>query len=550
MINTLAQKEKLNGIELKKRKHQIDFDQITDSIIAGALTREILGKITPGGGKSMLPIIAGKLIKASLADALCWVVPRQSLQYQGEHNFLDPIFRTMFSHNMVIRSSTNDENPCRGLTGFITTYQAIGVGGGHYTVSHVFKQKRMVLVLDEPHHVEENGIWHKALQPIVDNAAYLVLMTGTLERGDGKRIAFISYDKEGKVLKPRLQANETRAVIEYSRRDALAEKAIIPLRFHLSDGNAEWIDKDGVKRASGISKAPKNISSQALFTAISTGFADELLETALVHWQKIKKYNTMAKLLVVTANYELASKTARKLKSMGLNSEIATSHESEQAQKAIKHFKAGTIDILVTIAIAYEGLDVPDITHIACLTNIRSTPWIEQMVARAVRPQRGIPYGSQVGYIFAPDDVFFREIVKKIEKEQLPFVKPPGIERQASLFNDEIVGNIEILPLSSSLNGHREVFLGNSESIPETPTEIESSLRTLIENHVRLYSFNNRHRNGKLNAEIKARFGKPRSDMTIPELRRVCEWIQKTYPLDYIRGTGRQRVPTKAVRIL
>lgn len=533
-----------------KRKHQIEIEQAIDVIIAGAKTHKIICNVTPGGGKSMLPIIVGKLIKAGLADALCWVVPRQTLQDQGERNFLDPVFRDMFDHNMVIRTSTNDDNPCRGLSGFITTYQAIGVCSN--CLDFIFKRNRMILILDEFHHVEHEGTWFKALKSLVNDAAYLLLMTGTLERGDGKKIAFMPYTDVGSGYKPNLQANDKTAIIEYSRGDALAEKAIIPLSFHLSDGHAKWINMDGIERESDISRAPKDIASQALFTALSTGFADELLQSGLQHWQKIKKYNQRSKLLVVTANYKLAKITANSLSVMGLNSEIATSHESKQAAQAIKDFKSDKIDVLVTIAMAYEGLDVPDITHIICLTNIRSTPWIEQMVARAVRVQKDIPYESQAGYIFAPDDVFFREIVKKIEKEQLPFVpkvfKMDG-DDQLSLFTDNENNEenpFKIQPLESNLNGHREVYLGNSLLKKEdsatykpvvvqqelTPTEIETSLRQKIQKHVNRYCFDHDCKHEDINREIKEKFGKSRKSMTISELKNVYNWTQA----EFVRG--------------
>ena len=36
----------------------------------------------------------------------------------------------------------------------------------------------------------------------------------------------------------------------------------------------------------------------------------------------------------------------------------------------------------MTVGMAYEGLDCPEITHIACLTQVRSAEWLEPMLAR------------------------------------------------------------------------------------------------------------------------------------------------------------------------
>ena len=65
---------------------------------------------------------------------------------------------------------------------------------------------------------------------------------------------------------------------------------------------------------------------------------------------------------------------------------IATSHDTAEAIERIEDFKTGQLDILVTIAMAYEGLDVPEVSHIACLTHIRR----EYPLGRPVRGT-GIP---------------------------------------------------------------------------------------------------------------------------------------------------------------
>ena len=260
-------------------------------------------------------------------------------------------------------------------------------------------------------------------------------------------------------------------------------------------------------------------------------------------------------------------KIAKNLKDKWFNSEIATSHESAQAHQAIKRFKAGSVDILVTIAMAYEGMDCPPVTHIICLTNVRSVPWIEQMVARAVRVDSNAgPYESQVAFVFAPDDVFFREIVAKIKHEQRPFVKARE-KTQMELFDSsdkEGAGEtLQIQPLSSQLRGNREIFLGNREIIPnisppQTPSETEASLRDQIKNHVRQFSFINRYNPKRLNYEIKTFFEKPRDIMTTPELTATLEHVKKAYPLgggvafpqpkDYAKARGGGiRVPTKAI---
>lgn len=540
------------------RKHQVDMDRIIKQIKAGAPIKDIICKVTTGGGKSTLPIIAGGLITAGLADAICWICPRTSLQIQAEKNFVDPFFRKLLDHRLIIRASTNDNNPCRGTNGFVTTYQAVGLDK-YMTVYNDFFRKRYILILDEYHHAEEeDGSWTQALMPLYEQAAYRVLMTGTLSRGDGKKIAFTPYCLGDSGVIPALEGTETTAVIEYSRRDALAERAILPLEFIFAEGRAKWEKKSGRVMDVKLSSAHDQTARHALYTALHTEYAQELLELSVAHWKQHRRSkNRHSKLLVVSAGIKNAKQYTDILKSMGLNAQIATSDDSTAAQKAIKAYKNDKVDILVSVNICYEGLDVPAISHICCLTNIRSREWIEQMAGRAVRVDpRGGPYEEQKGYIFAPKDEMFTEIKEQIEAEQTPFLKviSNGTKEKSNDENKLVLERQEqgppggIVPLSSSLMGLQEQLLLNTPAA-QAPSEIEADLREQIEKHIRAFSFQNRYNPKKINGEVYAYFYKKRENMTIPELESCLSYIRSKYPLDFIRGTGRPRVPTKAVPI-
>src|SRR4051812_47551817 len=91
---------------------------------------------------------------------------------------------------------------------------------------------------------------------------------------------------------------------------------------------------------------------------------------------------------------------------------------------------------------AYEGMDCPEITHVACLTHIRSRGWLEQMVARATRfDPLGGSYERQRAVVYHPDDPMFRSFRTAIETEQgvradLPTDLPLGAEETAEEIAD------------------------------------------------------------------------------------------------------------------
>jgi superfamily II DNA or RNA helicase len=536
------------------RKHQQQFNNTIDGIINGSKVRTIYCHCTPGSGKSLLPVIAGKLIEVGLADKLMWAAPRLSLLEQGEREFINPVWCEAFGHQLNVRSSTNEINPSRGLGGFCTTLQAVGLDEG--ILRDEFQRYRYILIIDEGHHIAVDSLWEKKFTELWEMASYRIFLSGTLERGDDSRIAFIPYRGNGRVAIPYLQTGEKTAVIQYTRTDALEEKAIIPLAFHLSDGHAEWEDKRGrTVRVSSLDKMSEEDANKALYTALKTEYADDLLSHGIAHWQEHRQKYKSAKCIVVTSNITEAKRHIARLGNISARCDIATSDDSATALKVINKMKAGKLDVLVSVAMCYEGLNIPEISHIICLTRIRSVPWIDQMCARANRldPAAG-SYDEQIGHIFAPADPLFKQVMARIEKEQLPILQLRNSSRPWSREVGEDSGGFRlelapggIKPLSSAMTGKREMLLGQKEVPEKTSSEIEKDLLGQIENHIRLYAFNNRMNPKRLNSEVYQSMGKKRREMTIPELEKCLAHILQIYPLSFVRGTGKSRVSTKAV---
>lgn len=555
------------------RKHQEEFNQLCQRLSLGQASgiKRIICATTPGGGKSLLPLIAAARLIPSMADRICWVVPRRALQLQAEQEFVSPRGRQLLGHNHAIRRSANEPDPARGLSGFATTYQAIGLGNDH--IVEEFRRHRYILVLDEPHHVEEGGTWSMALEPLVKRAALTIFMSGTLERGNRKHIAFLPYlaTKDGEVVD--LYGDPGTAGISYARRDALLEKAILPIHFELMDGTSEWIGVDGETYATRISEAFKS-TGEAVYTALKTQFAEQLLDECAAHWANYKKTHPRSKLLVVTANIEEARKYVEHLRNQGIMAAIATSDDSTQAAANIEKYKVcGTpksLDALVTVAMAYEGLDVPPITHIACLTHIRSRPWIEQMLARATRYDAAAgPWENQMAFVYVPDDRNMVTIIQGMESEQVNAVRGMDREELGIAAIGETGERASITPVGSQAEQRRWSQVGNlfawageewameedkptapaqgtldlmPQHLPDlTPSQIEGQLRRKIDDYCKeldRYQFGGSW--GETNKRITRQFSVSRSQMSLSQLTKVVDWLEETY------SVGRPVVPRRA----
>ena len=586
------------------RKHQAEFYQICKRIKAGEQIQKIIMLVTPGGGKSLIPVIAaanlipnrnsGNIFHGTIADAICWVVPRLNLQKQAEENFEDWYFRNLLGHQHRIMANNNEPNPCKGMSGYAATYQAILEGRDLH--AQEIRRKRYILVLDEFHHVKQDGAWHRALQPLVDDAVLVILVTGTGDRGDAQPIAFMPYKANPSGTTPDLLSSKDTVVIEYTRGQALREGAIVPLHFEWGDGEAKWIDEQGQECSVESLAEAGDYRGIALRTALSTGYAEQLLTKCVDNWKSHKKNNHRSKLLILAPSIATATQYLEWLEKLGIKALKATSDESREAQAAIKRFKkhytygdAKAVDALVTVAMAYEGLDVPAITHVACLTNIRSKPWLEQSWARAARVDREAGDLKKTGRIYLPDDQLAAKCVQAIIAEQEPILR----ERELNRRDNDNGGNGDndakskeprynsSIALSSNLTRSRASDLSNGETVDYdetakiqyamknaglggistiqmkqfinalnkleekenhdylietketlTPSEELEIIRKKIENYVRHHAAKNGIDYKTINGEIVKEFGKRRTAMTLEELRQVWAWLQSKYPMN------------------
>ncbi|MGT2487818.1 DEAD/DEAH box helicase [Methylobacterium oryzae CBMB20] len=140
------------------RSHQRTLMALVAAMASGeaAHVRKILAAVTPGGGKSLLPVIAAhRLIEAGLVERVVWVVPRDSLRLQAEEAFADPLWRAAFGHALSVRAADNERDPARGLAGYVTTYQAVAAAPALHLAEA--RAHRTLLVVDEVHHLPVPG---------------------------------------------------------------------------------------------------------------------------------------------------------------------------------------------------------------------------------------------------------------------------------------------------------------------------------------------------------------------------------------------------------
>ena len=570
------------------RSHQQLLAGVVEAIATGQTDlRDILAAVTPGGGKSLLPVIAAaRLMAAGVVERICWIVPRDSLRLQAEEAFADPAWREALGHAVSVRAAENAPDPCRGLQGWITTYQ--GVAAAPELHLGEFRRHRTLLVVDEVHHlpaestpdVPDEAAWSRAILPLLETAAVRLLLSGTLERADGRPILWLPYRKgQGTRTREVDLAAPGFAVIGYSRAQALAEKAVLPVDFGALDGEAEWLDEARRRTGPHPVSGPPEVGRAALFTALRTGFARDLLRRAFAATRDLRAERRtrlglpanetgmgLGKLLVVAPDQENARQYLGWLRDWlprgqaETAARIATSDERD-AQEVLAAFRLRPEpSVLVTVAKAYEGLDAPSVSVCAALTHIRSRAWLEQMIARATRVDFAAgPYESQRAVVLHPDDLLFRRFRERIEREQGTLARMKAPRRQGELpILPEGAREPAIIPLASNataLHWHRlapgpEFAAARPENVPaeqaaaaETPSARERALRGRIAQLVAAQVLEDEGglripRGGVAHhayaAALKRIMGKGRAEMSLAELEATLAWLERNRIGDHL----------------
>ena len=564
--------------------------------------------MTPGGGKSLLPVLAAvPLIEVGIVERVCWVVPRDSLRLQAEEAFADPTWRAALGHGLSVRAADNTPDLSRGLAGYITTYQGVAAAPDLHLAE--FHRHRTLLVVDEVHHLpalaetdptaaaqsretdadEEASAWSRALLPLLECAAVRLLLSGTLERADGRGILWLPYRKGPKARTREVELDAPGwAVIGYSRAQALAERAVLPVTFGALDGEATWRDEEereaGPHRLAG--SHPIETTRPALFTALRTGFAEALLREAFLTIRTLRAQRRqerglapdatgrgLGKLLVVapdqtTARHYLtvvqgwlpAARAAEV-------AQLATS-DTPRAHEMLAAFRVrDEPSILVTVAMAYEGLDAPEVAVVAALTHIRSRPWLEQMVARATRVDpHGGSYEAQRATVFHPDDPLFAQFRRRMEIEQGTLARQPRLKRSLDRLPlwllDQLPPAPGIVPLSSNALALRFETLRPGPDLAmrrpeqeaaqaellEAPSIAERRLRARLGEMVAIQAVEDEAgqsglRGGligpglyhRYNAALKRATGdKSRARMTLAELEAAVAWLERNRLADHL----------------
>ena len=598
------------------RSHQRRIAGIVSAIVSGEAggLRDVLAAVTPGGGKIVLPVIAAaRLIEAGIADRVCWIVPRDILRLQAEEAFADPNWRAALGHALSVRAAENAPDPCRGLAGYVTTYQA----------------SRRRPTCTSPSSAATATCWWSTRSTTCRRsrtrtraASARWARAGPTWRRPGPRPSCRCWSWRGcGCCSPARWSGRTGAAScgcptgrgrasargrSISTRRAGRWWAIrAPPRSRSGRCCPSPSARSTARRAGWTSGAsavgPHRLSAgfettrPALFTALRTGFAEALLDEALggdaaAAGGAPREARPGARRAGAGPRQAARGGAGPGAMPAAISRCV---HDRMPARGAgdggaARRLRRGATrrrrwppsgcgpqpSVLVTVAMAYEGLDAPETAVVAALTHIRSRPWLEQMVARATRvdPYAGA-WEEQRALVYHPDDLLFRRFRERMETEQGTLARHTKGRRQPRLPFPGEAGRARRNPAScrsrptrSALRfetlGARPRLRGAAAAARRARRRPTSSIRprcasggcgTASARWWRRRWWRTRRRCAcrarrgrrqlpRLNAVLKRVLGKGRGEMGAAELEAAVAWLERNRLADHLHlleGDGR-----------
>lgn len=447
-------------IEMQLRTHQEELRKYVSDLKESSLPARVVAWVVPGGGKSILPgIVKGAFRNLKIG----WFVPRLSLARQAAES--------MHNHfNLELREG-EIYRPSRDADGFVATHQLLVQNVGAF--EDEFRRNDYILVFDELHHAklkrdETPEPTAAALRRL--RYKFRLDMTGTLDTADNCKIDGIDYDLSADGWTVKLDSPNYK-LIRYSRDSALTDLAIVKIDFYHHDGKVEFINGGRETSPVVLSETDKQDEYAAIWTALNTDFAEQLFLIGVDHWRDCGK-----KLIVVTDSQSNAKKYAKRLRDMHVKTSLAID-DNEDAHSEILSFRGqNTVnnDALVTCQMAYEGLDVPEASHLICLTHIRSTPWIEQMLGRVWRRIQG----KEKCYAFVPDDPRMNRVIELIRQETPQMISPKECGGGGGGGGGERDG--KVVAISGSVESQRVESLDGFDPVDELKSDIVYRLKQYL----------------------------------------------------------------------
>jgi superfamily II DNA or RNA helicase len=424
----------------KLRPWQNDaLKKCTNWLLNKRIDRHFVINAAPGSGKTIAACaITQTFFELEKIERVIVIAPRAEVVAQWSNDFAKVTGRYMSK----VTAADGDLNKL-GVD-VCATWSA--VQGLQDAFQAICKSSKTLVICDEHHHAAVKAAWGSGADSAFTNAEFVLILTGTPIRSDGKQTIWLSYDEKNAIKQP----EEGAYTLTYG--EAVDLEYCRPVTFHRHEGKFTVDLDDGESvEVSNNKKAnlPKSLGKRipGLQTALDfyklacTGTyendgvtpIDNSYQATMVEWASKKLDELRYRMpdaggLVIAPNIEMAKFMAKLIEMIeGETPVIVHSYESNPEER-IKSFRNTNKRWIVSVAMISEGVDIKRLRVLIYLPNALTDLAFRQAIGRVVRTTG--PEDDTRAYVVMPSIKIFEDYARKVEQEMSPASAKIGLDHK------------------------------------------------------------------------------------------------------------------------
>lgn len=296
----------------------------------------------------------------------------------------------------------------------------------------VCRQSKTLVICDEHHHAAVEAAWGSDANDAFHDARYVLILSGTPIRSDGKETVWLAFDDQGQIDHPE------GGTYNLGYGEAVDLNYCRPITFHrhegrfsvkLSDsedvavsGTAEPKFDPSLKRVKGLQQAldyyrlvctPKYLPDGS--TPDLESFQSTMLQWGISKLDDLKDTIPQAGGLVIAPSIGVAEYMAELLEELDGEKPILVHSQMPNAESRISAFKNSSKRWLVSVAMISEGVDIKRLRLLVYLPNAKTELAFRQAMGRVVRTLGPDDYSR--AYVVMPTLRIFEEYARRVERE-------------------------------------------------------------------------------------------------------------------------------------
>lgn len=400
-------------------------------LLESRISKHFLINASPGAGKTICAsVIAKNLIETNEIDRVVVIAPRAEVvrQWAEEYGFVT-------GRHMTRVTGADGEVDDFGVD-LCATWSA--TQGLLDAFQQVCKESRTLVICDEHHHAAVEAAWGTGADGAFTDATFILILTGTPIRSDGKEPIWFAYDDMGRINHP----EEGTYTLTYGK--AVDLGYCRPITFHRHEGRFSVALPDGdkisvsgrkqaeldppLKRIQGLKQAldfyklactPKYLEDEQ--TPDVNSYQGSMLEWAISKLSDLRLSVPNAGGLVIAPNIEVAEYMAELLEIMEGEKPVLVHSQLSNAEGRISTFKKTEKKWIVSVAMVSEGVDIKRLRVLVYLPFAQTELAFRQAMGRVVRTLGDSDFSR--AYVVMPTHRVFEEWARRVEDEMSPAAK-------------------------------------------------------------------------------------------------------------------------------